>query len=70
MLSFFFLQRIEKLLRDSRDMLSEYFSLSISGEGMLESIPLLLKDYVPNLDRLPDFLMRLGPQVCENKIFS
>ena len=31
---------------------------------MLESLPLLLKDYVPNLDRLPDFLMRLGPQVC------
>ena len=30
---------------------------------MLESISLLLKEYVPNLDCLPEFLMSLGPQV-------
>ena len=47
-------------------MLAEYFSLEISESGLLESIPLLLKDYVPNLDRLPEFLVRLGPQVCLN----
>lgn len=44
-------------------MLEEYFSLKISEEGMVECIPLLLKDYTPNLDKLPLFLMRLGPQV-------
>jgi len=26
-------------------------------------LPLLLRDYIPNLDKLPSFLMRLGPQV-------
>jgi len=44
-------------------MLKEYFSMSISEDGHLESLPMLLKGYIPNLDRLPGFLMRLGPQV-------
>ena len=44
-------------------MLSEYFSLDISDSGLVESLPLLLRDYTPNLDNLPSFLMRLGPQV-------
>jgi DNA mismatch repair protein MLH1 len=26
-------------------------------------VPLLLRGYTPNLDKLPNFLMRLGPQV-------
>lgn len=44
-------------------MLIEYFSLTINAEGLVESIPLLLKNYTPNLDKLPLLLMRLGPQV-------
>lgn len=44
-------------------MLDEYFSLKISKNGELESLPLLMGDYTPNLDKLPLFLMRLGPQV-------
>jgi len=46
-----------------REMLSEYFSLTISDAGLVESLPLLLRDYTPSLDNLPNFLMRLGPQV-------
>jgi DNA mismatch repair protein MLH1 len=46
-----------------RDMLAEYFSLNITPTGLIESLPLLLRDYTPNLDKLPSFLMRLGPQV-------
>ena len=46
-----------------RDMLAEYFSVHVSPDGMVESLPLLLRDYIPNLDKLPSFLMRLGPQV-------
>jgi len=57
------IDRIVQLLQDRRDMLAEYFSLNISEDGRIESIPLLLKDYTPNLDKLPLFLMRLGPQV-------
>ncbi|KDR72527.1 hypothetical protein GALMADRAFT_252658 [Galerina marginata CBS 339.88] len=55
--------RVEKILMERREMLAEYFSLSISEAGFVESIPLLLRDYVPNLDNLPGFLMRLGPQI-------
>ncbi|ESK91760.1 dna mismatch repair protein [Moniliophthora roreri MCA 2997] len=55
--------RIYKLLFDRKEMLVEYFSLDISSDGLLTSLPLLLRDYTPNLDKLPEFLMRLGPQV-------
>lgn len=46
-----------------REMLQEYFSLGISEEGLVETLPMLLRDYTPDLDKLPLFLMRLGPQV-------
>ncbi|PBK94630.1 DNA binding protein [Armillaria gallica] len=55
--------RIVDILVTRRDMLSEYFSLDISPDGLVESLPLLLRDYTPNLDKVPYFLMRLGPQV-------
>ncbi|KIM42266.1 hypothetical protein M413DRAFT_444701 [Hebeloma cylindrosporum] len=55
--------RITKILMDRREMLADYFSLTISENGLVTSLPLLLRDYVPNLDNLPSFLMRLGPQV-------
>src|ERR1700759_62225 len=48
---------------ERREMISEYFSLDISPSGQVESLPLLLRDFTPQLDNLPDFLMRLGPQV-------
>lgn len=46
-----------------REMLLEYFSMDISPDGALLSIPLLLKGYTPSLAKLPRFLMRLGPCV-------
>lgn len=46
-----------------RQMLNEYFSLEISEEGDLLSIPLLQRGYMPPLAKLPRFLMRLGPYV-------
>ncbi|KAI0795447.1 DNA binding protein [Abortiporus biennis] len=57
---------IVDLLIERREMIDEYFSLSVSDDGNVESIPLLLRDYTPNLDKLPLFLMRLGPQVNWN----
>lgn len=50
-------------LIERRDMLSEYFSLDITEDGMLTGLPLLLKGYTPSLARLPSFLLRLGPHV-------
>ncbi|KAH0581895.1 hypothetical protein H2248_011575 [Termitomyces sp. 'cryptogamus'] len=57
------IDRIVKILMPRREMLAEYFSLCISDAGLVESLPLLLRDYTPNLNNLPSFLMRLGPQV-------
>ncbi|KAG1885385.1 histidine kinase-like ATPase [Suillus subluteus] len=55
--------RIVKTLMDRREMLREYFSLDISETGDVKTLPHLLREYTPNLDKLPMFLMRLGPQV-------
>ena len=46
-----------------RDMLAEYFELRFSKDGHLESMPLLLKDWVPPVINIPQFLLRLGPNV-------
>ncbi|KIX04407.1 uncharacterized protein Z518_05275 [Rhinocladiella mackenziei CBS 650.93] len=56
-------QKIYDQLMNRRQMLSEYFSLEISDEGLLEAIPLLLKGYLPSMAKLPTFLLRLGPFV-------
>ncbi|KAF8907538.1 histidine kinase-like ATPase [Mucidula mucida] len=56
-------ERIVDILMSRREMLAEYFSLEISPDGFVASLPLLLRDYTPNLDKVPSFLMRLGPQV-------
>ncbi|KAF8156932.1 DNA binding protein [Crassisporium funariophilum] len=55
--------RIVNILLERRAMLAEYFGLTISESAHVETLPLLLRDYIPNLDNLPSFLMRLGPQV-------
>ena len=44
-------------------MLAEYFSIHVSDDGHLETIPLLLKGYLPCMAKLPTFLLRLGPFV-------
>ncbi|KAE8413023.1 histidine kinase-like ATPase [Aspergillus pseudocaelatus] len=54
---------VARALIDRREMLDEYFSLQISADGELLSLPLLLKGYLPCLGKLPRFLLRLGPYV-------
>ena len=58
-----YLQILVARLVAKRDMLQEYFSTFVSEDGVVETLPLLLKGYTPNLDKLPLFLMRLGAQV-------
>jgi DNA mismatch repair protein MLH1 len=57
------MQSIAHILISRRDMLREYFSLGITTDGMVDSLPVLIPDFTPNLDKLPLFFMRLGPQV-------
>ncbi|KAL5051873.1 hypothetical protein BDW71DRAFT_1695 [Aspergillus fruticulosus] len=54
---------VAKTLINRREMLFEYFSIQISDDGHLLTLPLLLKGYVPCLGKLPRFLLRLGPYV-------
>jgi DNA mismatch repair protein MLH1 len=54
---------VKEQLISKAALLSEYFSIDISPEGELYSIPLLLKDYTPSMGKLPQFLLRLGPHV-------
>ncbi|KAJ5107000.1 hypothetical protein N7456_003675 [Penicillium angulare] len=54
---------VSQSLIERREMLNEYFSIQISEDGDLLTIPLLLKGYTPSLAKLPRFLLRLGPYV-------
>ncbi|KAI8580020.1 hypothetical protein K450DRAFT_238976 [Umbelopsis ramanniana AG] len=56
-------QSITNLLIDRAEMLHEYFSIRVSENGELLSLPMLIKNYVPTLDKLPLFLLRLGTEV-------
>jgi len=59
-------EMVAQTLVERREMLNEYFSMQISAEGELLTIPLLLKGYLPALAKLPRFLLRLGPYVDWN----
>ncbi|CAG8519047.1 7645_t:CDS:10 [Paraglomus brasilianum] len=54
---------ITEQLVSMREMLLEYFSITITEDGQLVTLPLLLKNYVPKMDKLPSFLLRLGTEV-------
>jgi DNA mismatch repair protein MLH1 len=56
-------QSITTTITDRRDMLLEYFSMEISQGGQLVSLPLILRGYIPSMDKLPLFLLRLGTEV-------
>ncbi|KAK9464301.1 histidine kinase-like ATPase [Lipomyces arxii] len=51
-------EKLNKMI-EMKAMLEEYFSISITNNGELRSLPLLLKDYVPSLGKLPLFFSRL-----------
>lgn len=55
--------RVYQQVFSRREMLKEYFSLDIDDEGNLLTIPLLIKNYLPCMAKLPTFLLRLGPFV-------
>ncbi|TRY77943.1 hypothetical protein TCAL_10900 [Tigriopus californicus] len=54
---------VARSLTDQSEMLDDYFSMEIDKDQKLHSIPMLLADYVPSLDELPLFIMRLATEV-------
>ncbi|KAF8459597.1 hypothetical protein BGX38DRAFT_1264506 [Terfezia claveryi] len=51
------------LIINKRAMLLDYFNMTITEEGDLCTLPLLVKGYLPSMGKLPMFLLRLGPNV-------
>ena len=51
------------ILVQRRDMIAEYFSITVTPEGVLTTLPLLLKNYSPHFGKLPSFIRRLGRNV-------
>ncbi|KAJ1851966.1 DNA mismatch repair protein, partial [Coemansia sp. RSA 2703] len=41
---------------DNREMLEEYFHIQINDTGCIESLPMLVRDFSPDYDKLPLFL--------------
>ncbi|XP_068940419.1 DNA mismatch repair protein Mlh1 isoform X2 [Petaurus breviceps papuanus] len=54
---------IVEFLKKKAEMLADYFSLEIDEEGNLIGLPLLIDNYVPPLEGLPMFVLRLATEV-------
>ncbi|XP_029796288.1 DNA mismatch repair protein Mlh1 isoform X3 [Suricata suricatta] len=54
---------IVEFLKKKAEMLADYFSLEIDEEGSLIGLPLLIDNYVPPLEGLPIFILRLATEV-------
>ncbi|KAM3960649.1 DNA mismatch repair ATPase Mlh1 [Aphomia sociella] len=59
-------QQMTKLLLSKKAMLLEYFSLEVSADGELLSLPLLLDGHTPFMGALPTYLVRLVTEVNWN----
>uniref|UniRef100_K7FUH5 DNA mismatch repair protein MLH1 n=1 Tax=Pelodiscus sinensis TaxID=13735 RepID=K7FUH5_PELSI len=54
---------IVEFLKKKTEMLKDYFSLDIDEDGNLTGLPLLIDNYVPPLEGLPMFILRLATEV-------
>ncbi|XP_069814578.1 DNA mismatch repair protein Mlh1 [Dendropsophus ebraccatus] len=54
---------IVQFLQKKSEMLKDYFSLEIDEGGNLTGLPLLLDNYIPPLEGLPMFILRLATEV-------
>ncbi|XWS24755.1 hypothetical protein CRYUN_Cryun27aG0011000 [Craigia yunnanensis] len=52
-----------QLLKQKTEMLEEYFCIFIDSDGNLSRLPILLDQYIPDMDRVPEFLLCLGNDV-------
>nr|XP_054753016.1 DNA mismatch repair protein Mlh1-like [Lytechinus pictus] len=56
-------QYIVDFLKTKAQMLNDYFSVEIDEEGNLCGIPLVLDKYIPDMEGLPMFILRLATEV-------
>eukprot|EP00899_Mesostigma_viride_P028828 jgi/Mesvir1/912/Mv17473-RA.2 len=53
-----------QLLLQKAELLQEYFTITLTPDGMLTTLPVILEQYLPDLGRLPQFMLALGNEVC------
>ncbi|KAF7666883.1 hypothetical protein LDENG_00090030 [Lucifuga dentata] len=56
-------QYIVDFLKKKAEMLEDYFSMEIDQDGNLTGLPLLLDKYIPIMEGLPMFILRLATEV-------
>jgi len=44
-------------------MINEYFSIHVDQDGNLTRLPVVLDQYTPDMDRLPEFVLTMGNDV-------
>ncbi|XP_010272554.1 PREDICTED: DNA mismatch repair protein MLH1 isoform X2 [Nelumbo nucifera] len=52
-----------ELLKQKAEMLDEYFSIHIDQKGNLSRLPVILDQYTPDMDHVPEFVLCLGNDV-------
>jgi DNA mismatch repair protein MLH1 len=57
------LQVNTEILKENAEMINEYFSIHIDQSGNLTRLPVVLDQYTPDMDRLPEFALTLGNDV-------
>lgn len=55
-----------ELLKEKAEMLEEYFCINIDKDGNLLQLPVILDQYTPDMDRIPEFVLCLGNDVGSN----
>ena len=52
-----------ELLQQKAEMLEEYFCIHTDVHGNLSRLPVVLDQYSPDMDRVPEFVLCLGNDV-------
>ncbi|WVZ67344.1 hypothetical protein U9M48_016434 [Paspalum notatum var. saurae] len=52
-----------EILKDNAEMINEYFSIHVDQDGNLIRLPVVLDQYTPDMDRLPEFVLTMGNDV-------
>ncbi|GER27566.1 DNA mismatch repair protein MLH1 [Striga asiatica] len=52
-----------ELIKQKAEMLEEYFGIYIDPNGNLSRLPIILDQYTPDMDRVPEFVLCLGNDV-------
>lgn len=55
--------QVMRFLMEKREMLKEYFNITINVEGKLETIPSIIQSYMPLMSQLPLFIIRMASEV-------